>query len=428
MNGVPVGSWAVDKESRFTYFDEWISDPVSRPISLSLPISSPTSTFSGPKVEAFFDNLLPDSDIIRRRIQTRFGTSGTRPFELLAEIGRDCVGALQLLPEDEDPPEVKKISAEPLNESAIAEILRQQAGTGNTLGQRGEEFRISLAGAQEKTALLLNDGQWHRPRGATPTTHIFKRPLGIVGHQGIDLSTSLENEWLCLKILDHFDLQVPRNHIEYFDNEKALIVERFDRKLSSDASWWIRLPQEDFCQVLGVPPGLKYQSDGGPGIRDIAAFLNGSTTAEKDKRTFFKAQILFWLLAATDGHAKNFSIFILPEGRYHLTPLYDVISTYPVMGHGAELLAPQELRMAMAVRGTKGYKYKWNTILRRHWLDTARDAGLSRSAAAEIVDEVVHQTPKVLSGIEKILPDTFPIKVAETILKGVRNNLKFLED
>lgn len=113
MNGQPVGYWEVGRESRFTYLDEWTGDPASRPISLSLPMTAPKTSYSGPRVDAYFDNLLPDSEIIRRRIQARFGTSGTGPFDLLKEIGRDCVGALQLIPEGEEPPDVKKNQGSP---------------------------------------------------------------------------------------------------------------------------------------------------------------------------------------------------------------------------------------------------------------------------------------------------------------------------
>ena len=220
---------------------------------------------------------------------------------------------------------------------------------------------------------------------------------------------------------------MPPCHIETFEQEKALIVERFDRRLSSDASWWVRLPQEDFCQATGSSPGLKYQSDGGPGIKEIASLLNGSAESEKDKRVFFKSQILFWLLAATDGHTKNFSIFILPKGRYQLTPIYDVISTYPVSGHGVGLLAPETLKMAMALRGTSGNKYGWKSIQRRHWLSTAREGGLSRSAVEEIIDEILLLAPVVTSELEGRLPDDFPAGIAEAILTGVRSGVGILK-
>jgi len=419
MNGRMVGTWQFGRESRFTYAETWSVDPTSRPISLSLPLSTPGSSHSGPMVESFFDNLLPDSDIIRRRLQSQFGISGNSSFDLLAEIGRDCVGALQLVPEGEVPTDVKSISGEDLTEGEIASTLRRQAGTGSVLGQPEQGFRISLAGAQEKTAFLFHKGRWCRPTGATPTTHIFKRPLGVVGHQGIDLSTSLENEWLCLKIVEGFGIPVPKAHIESFEDETALIVERFDRRLSDDGIWWIRLPQEDFCQALGLPSGLKYQNDGGPGIRDIAAILNDSENAEADKRIFFKVQILFWLLTAIDGHAKNFSIYHLPGGRFRLTPLYDIISAYPVTGHGAGLLHPKELRMAMAVKGSSGNIYHWDKILRRHWITTAREAGLSPAIASDIIDEIHDAVPFVVEEVARNIPNGFPAVVVDRILGGI---------
>ncbi|WP_319560707.1 HipA domain-containing protein [Marispirochaeta sp.] len=328
MNGRPVGFWQTGRQSSFTYLAEWAADPLSRPISLSMPIIGRSSAYSGPMVDAFFDNLLPDSQAIRLRIQSRLGTAGTNAFELLSEIGRDCVGAIQIIPEGIEPADIRTISGVPRNASEMAETLRRQTGSRPAFGIKQEEFRISLAGAQEKTAFLLHHGRWHRPTGTTPATHIFKRPLGLVGHQGIDLSTSLENEWLCLKTLEKFGIPMPKCWIQFFEEEKVLIVERFDRKLASDGRWWIRIPQEDFCQATACPSGHKYQSDGGPGIKEIAAILNGSIYSSKDKLYFFKTQLLFWLLAVIDGHAKNFSIFLLPEGRYHLTPICDVISAY----------------------------------------------------------------------------------------------------
>jgi serine/threonine-protein kinase HipA len=113
---------------------------------------------------------------------------------------------------------------------------------------------------------------------------------------------------------------------------KALAVERFDRRYATDRSWIMRLPQEDFCQVLNVPSARKYESHGGPGIADIMTTLLGSATPEQDRYLFMKSQVLFWLLAATDGHAKNFSVFIEPEGRFRLTPFYDILSMYPAFG------------------------------------------------------------------------------------------------
>lgn len=428
MNGRFVGTWQFGRESRFIYNKLWLKSPQARPISLSMPITGTDAAYTGPVVDAFFDNLLPDSETIRRRLQSRFGTRTTGAFDLLSEIGRDCVGALQLLPEGDEPTEVKTIRSEPLSEKDMALALRHQAadstfGISDTSG----EFRISLAGAQEKTAFLFHDGRWHRPLGSTPTTHIFKRPLGRIGLEGIDLSTSLENEWLCLRILSGFGIPVAPSRIETFEDEKALIVERFDRRLAQDGTWWIRLPQEDFCQVTGTSPGLKYQSDGGPAIRDIAGILNGSVFAEDDKKTFFKSQILFWILAAPDGHAKNFSIFLLPEGRFRMTPLYDVISAYPVLGKGSGLIHPTKLKMAMALKGSRGNRYEWDRMSGRHWISTARDAGLSKATVEEILSDIVDAAPAVVNDADLNLPSGFPESVSGPILEGVERNMRRME-
>ncbi len=171
------------------------------------------------------------------------------------------------------------------------------------------------------------------------------------GPQGIDLSTSVENEWLCVQILQAYGIPVAECRMATFGEHRTLIVERFDRKLASDKSWWLRLPQEDFCQATATPPALKYESDGGPGIRRILEVLQGSERAEEDRRDFLRTQVVFWLLAAIDGHAKNFSLFLLPGGAYRLTPRYDVLSAHPVLGNGRGRLARQKVRMAMAVWG-----------------------------------------------------------------------------
>ncbi len=137
----------------------------------------------------------------------------------------------------------------------------------------------------------------------------------------------------------------------------------------------MRLPQEDMCQALAVPIGRKYESDGAPGIPEILAFLLGSRQSRPDRRTFLKAQVLFWMLGAVDGHARNFSIFIGRGGGYNMTPLYDVLSAYPLLGHGRNRLAPEKAKMAMAVRG-RGKHYLWERITRNHWVETARVCGL----------------------------------------------------
>lgn len=419
MNGELIGWWSILFQGvhQFRYSESWLTSPLRRPLSLSMPLNPATEVYRGGIVEFYFENLLPNNMDIRRRLQYRFGTSGTGAFNLLKEIGHDCVGAVQLLPEDESSPSVKQIDGDPLSEAEIAEILRT-IGSPRFFSLRSNDFRISLAGAQEKTAFLLHNDSWQVPHGTTPTTHIFKLPLGAIGRGQIDLSTSVENEWLCMKILEAYGVRCAATEMSQFEEQKVLIVERFDRRRSSDASWWMRLPQEDMCQALGFSPDMKYESDGGPGILKIMKLLLASRTSAADRKHFFKTQILFWMLAAIDGHAKNFSIFIEPEGRFSLTPVYDVLSAYPVMGRGPGKYTVEKMRMAMAVHG-KNRHYRWNNIVPRHWIHTAEAAGLDTSVAEDLLADLAKKTPKVIDTVSGRLPEQFPVEVAEPIFKGL---------
>lgn len=420
MNGIRVGAWETTRQGeRLTYFDEWLTDEQSRPLSLSLPFLPGNAPYQGRVVTDYFDNLLPDSDAIRRRLAQRHQAGGTEPFQLLAKLGRDCVGAIQLIPEDEAPSDVYEINGTALNTAEIAQRLRNTPSA-QILGQRDhdEDLRLSIAGAQEKTALLRHEGRWLLPHGSTPTTHIFKLPMGLVGHMQADMRTSVENEWLCSKILAAYEIPIARCEIAQFEEQKALVVERFDRTPSSDGSWIIRLPQEDMCQATGTSPLHKYQSDGGPGIARIMELLLGSDNADQDRSHFFKTQIIFWVLAASDGHGKNFSIAHLPGGSYRATPIYDVLSAHPVIGAGRNQISPHKAKLAMAVRGSTHY-YLVEKIQRRHWLAQAQQVGLGAAAAARLMEEVIASTESVIGEVGKLLPDSFPMDVAEAVFSGM---------
>jgi serine/threonine-protein kinase HipA len=426
MNGERVGVWRTPLHGshEFVYAETWLSSAHARPISLSLPLRPSNEPFRQ-GVESFFDNLLPDNRAIRERIQRRFGAATVNPFDLLREIGRDCVGALQLLPEESAPDQIRRISGERLTRAGVAKLLNNSLSAQVDRHSRpGDDFRISLAGAQEKTALLWHQGAWHRPTGATPTTHIIKLPIGT-GPQGIDLSTSVENEWLCGEILRAYGIPAAESRIETFGEFKVLVVERFDRKLSADETWWLRLPQEDFCQATATPPGRKYESDGGPGILQIMDLLRGSNRSEADRKDFLRTQVVFWLLAAIDGHAKNFSLFLLPRGGYELAPRYDVMSAHPVIGHGRGKLATRKVSMAMAVFG-KNRHYRCSEIRRRHWVETANRCGLAEMDG--MLAELVEQTPKILESLRHRIPGEFPASLADAILNGLESNARELQE
>ena len=428
VNGKLAGEWRIPVrgETAFQYDPAWVESQEGRPLSLSLPFSLDRGSIKGRPVECYFDNLLPDADLIRKRVQDRFHTESRDPFDLLAAIGRDCVGAVQLLPSGEQPKDVFTIDAAPLSEVEVERALVQTVAPASFAAQpAADDFRISIAGAQEKTAFLRHDGMWCRPLGATPTTHIFKLPLGLVGGMQADLRTSVENEWLCARILRAYGLPVASCEIGRFGSQKVLIVERFDRQLHSSGKYWLRLVQEDFCQVTATPSAMKYESDGGPGLLDISRILRGSVNRDADLTCLLKAQLLFWMLAATDGHAKNFSIRILRQGRFQLTPLYDVISVWPIMGEGPNKISWPDAKLAMSVRG-KNKHYLLENIQRTHFNAMAALSGVGETAEP-LIKEVLAATPAVIASVQKELPPGFPQHVLDAILQGLKKSAEQLE-
>lgn len=417
MNGELVGAWKVARGAHsFAYAQTWTESPKARSLSLSLPIT-PTREIRGEVVGHFFDNLLPDNRSIRDRLARKFRTANTEAFSLLEAIGRDCVGAVQLLPDDMAPQDWNKIKCTALSDAEVEGLLRNLLRGGGP-DENEEAFRISLAGAQEKLALLKHKGRWSTPHGATPTTHILKLPLGIVGgSRRIDLENSVENEWLCAQIVGELGLPVATTEIATFGDQKVLVVERFDREWVDGRKWIARLPQEDFCQALGLSPDRKYESDRGPGMSACLDILQGSADAETDRLAFQLTQLSFWLLAACDGHAKNFSIFLRPGDSYVLTPLYDIISYWPYIGGGANRLDLREVRLAMALR-SKNAHYVVNTIQARHWHALALKNG--GPSVWEAMLGLVERVESALSAVERRLPGGFPPAVWESVAAGMR--------
>ncbi len=427
MNGEHVGYWDAtpNKPQEFTYAASWTASKEARPISLSLPISAPEARYSGTVVERFFENLLPDSKAIRLRIRQHVGAASDGAFDLLAKIGRDCAGALQITTEAPSVKTTRQINATPITDSAIEGLLLKTAGA-TILGrpEEDEDFRISLAGAQEKTALLRLENSWMRPHGATPSTHILKLPIGQLP-QGIDLGTSVENEWLCAEILKAYGFTTAHCEMAVFGRQKALIVQRFDRRLSRNKKWIMRLPQEDLAQATGTDREHKYEAEGGPGIERIMGILLGAAEPERDRLDFFRTQIAFWMLCAIDGHAKNFSIFLEAGGQYRLTPRYDLLSAFPVLGKKSGQPALQKIKMAMAVQSDGRRHYRWNEIRRRHFLGTAKRCGIAAQVDA-LFEDLIGRTPTVIATISAALPKGFPGSVSEPIFEGLETSAGIL--
>jgi len=224
MNGQLVGTWSWSKTDvhSFEYADAWVGSSSARALSLSLPIPAGEKVVRGIAVKNYFDNLLPDSSQIRERLRSRLQLGSVNITDLLRAIGRDCVGAVQLLPDGELPTGFDQIQGKALTEDDVEQHLLSITNDSvyDLDAKSFDDFRISIAGAQEKTALLKYQGQWLRPQGATPTTHIFKLALGLVGNMRADMSASIENEWLCSRIMKALGFEVAPTEIAQFGKQK----------------------------------------------------------------------------------------------------------------------------------------------------------------------------------------------------------------
>jgi serine/threonine-protein kinase HipA len=350
--GREIGRIARDKRGRltFTYAEDWREAADTHPLSLSMPIAA--AEHRNVVTEAFLWGLLPDNEAILDRWARRFHVSARNPFALISHVGEDCAGAVQFVRPERIAaclaPEPEPV--EWLDEPAVAERLRLLQADHSAWRTPRDTGQFSLAGAQPKTALLLDEGRWGVPSGRTPTTHILKPPTGAFdGH--------VENEHFSLVLARRLGLPTASSRVERFEDQTAIVIERYDRRRTNTGI--VRVHQEDICQAMGVPPMRKYQNEGGPGAPEIVDLLRThSSDREEDVTTFLDSLAFNWLAAGTDAHAKNFSLLISSGGRVRLAPLYDLASALPY-----DDMSYQKMKLAMKI----GPDYRLRDIGPREW-------------------------------------------------------------
>lgn len=409
-----VGMYSLEPSgaTSFRYDPDWLSFDKAFPISVSMPLTD--RVWSGESAANYFDGLLPDDRTVREKIAAHEHADSAGIFDLLAVLGRDCVGALRFVPEGLDPGDPTNMEYRPVSDDEIAARIASLEVTPLGVNITDDDFRISIAGIQEKTAFLLIDKQWQLPLGPTPTSHIFK-PAMKESAIGADFSDTPWNEWLCLELCRALGAESAKAEVLKLDDKPVIVIERFDRVWRDGVIY--RIPQEDMCQALGVPPVRKYQSDGGPSIDSVLKFLNGAINPHEDRMTFMRAQIVFWLLAAIDGHAKNFSISLSPDG-YRLTPLYDVISAAPWPE-----LPDQKTKLAMALGNNNHYRL--NQIQLRHFYQTGQKAGLREQDIDSIFSSLTASIDDVIEEIATLATDvSVPASTTDPILEGVCKRIK----
>ncbi len=378
MSGRLVGTLdAADRRSlRFSYDPDYAAGPASTPLSVSMPLR--ISPYLHATIHPYLWGLLPDNDRVLERWAREFGCSPTDVAGLLRGVGADVAGAAQYVIPDRAPEESRPGDVEWLSDDDVARFLRDLRRDATTWHPHSQG-RWSLAGAQAKIALLYDqaDDRWGIPSGATPTTHIVKPAIG--GLDDFDI-----NEHLCLAAARRVGLIAATTSIRTFGAERALVVERYDR-IIDDSGAVVRVHQEDLCQALSVHPDRKYEVDGGPGAEQLGRLIR-EVAGDRDAARFFDALAFNWLVLATDGHAKNYSL-LLSGHQVRLAPLYDVASALAHVAH------PRKARLAQKIGG----EHRPSFIQRRHWERLARSIGLGSDEAPARIRALAAHLPDALA-------------------------------
>jgi serine/threonine-protein kinase HipA len=340
---------------RFAYAPDWIESD-EQPLSLSLPVRS--EPFEHEECAPFFEGLLPEGDFLKAIART-LHVSATNPFQLLTELGGECAGAISVAPAGGPEPGQDPRPPRWLSEKELGALLRE-------LPQRpliavideaedGGGFRLSLAGAQDKVGVLVENGKIGLSHGRPPTTAILKPPIPRV-------EESVANEAFCMTLAAHVDLEVAAAAPRLADSQEYLLVHRYDRGGEAADG---RIHQEDFCQALGLVPAVKYEREGGPTIADCAGLIRRNFRAPARDLTAFLDAIFFnFLIANHDAHSKNYSLLLDGPEAVRLAPLYDLISTAVYPG--------TDRKLAMRYGGEKRPEY----LRGRHLDRLAHDLGV----------------------------------------------------
>jgi serine/threonine-protein kinase HipA len=369
---------------RFAYAEAWLSSKSAVPLSHSLLLRS--ARFTRKECRPFFAGLLPEENS-RKLIAQAFGVSDKNDFAILEKIGGECAGAVSLMPPGALPAagaaRYRKITLEQLSEK-FAELPRRPLLAGE------DGIRLSLAGAQGKLVVAIQEGDFYLPLDGSPSSHILKP-------KSAHFDGLVENEFFCMRLAAAVGLEVAAVEIGTAGDIQFLQVERFDRTRQPNGQL-DRIHQEDFCQALGIPPEIKYQQEGGPSLKTCFELVRSvSAVPGLDILRLFDAVVLNFLIGNSDAHGKNFSF--LYDGRHSkLAPLYDLVCT-----QAFPTLSPE---MAMKI----GNERKPGRVVPASWRRLFKDAGIGQAPAQrrllELVDRVLEATQAMagVAGATQVAP------------------------
>lgn len=382
--------------------------PVGRPLlSVSMPLR-PGHRYPPAVTGAWLEGLLPEGEA-RTQIEANFDVRRGDVFDLLAEIGRDCAGAVQFIPPGEGPATPPQPSdREELSFTDLADAVA--ALPERPLGA-GDEVRLSLAGQQPKLLLIRDeDGGYRWPRGGAPSTHILK--------PGDDrFPRMVDNEAFCLAVARELGLTTIDVTTHNVGGKAVLVVERYDRARGADGTIR-RIHQEDACQALAVQLGAsgdgKYEANGGPSFADVARILDLHNGSLDETRRLVEVMTMTVALGNADAHGKNLSFLLPPRGRLRLAPLYDVVSTIQYAEVAGDLVPRQVSRqLAMAIDG----HWSIDEITRDHLVAEGAGWHVATQVPAT-VDNILQRLP---AAVESAAPASVPDQFVETVLRRIEN-------
>lgn len=389
----------------YAYSDEWLSAG-RPPISRSLPVDvEPTSE----AVRAFFEGLLPEGEL-RDLLAARLGVSKDNEFSILEQIGGDCAGAISLYPHEHAPaPGAGGVRW--FDDGELAQFV-VDLPTRPMAADRDGEFRLSLAGAQDKVPVVVGGGRIGLPTGGRPSTHILKTPIER-------LPATVLNEAMWARVGAALGITTAHATPHRVGNAEMLLVERYDRQPTDEPGAVLRLHQEDFCQALSIPSNRKYENEGGPTLADSFALLrDAATEPATELPRLLDAWALSFIAANHDAHGKNYSLLYGPHGAT-LAPTYDVLNTAAYWK-----VKPMDRRMAMKVGGESRPAY----VRRRHLDRMLADCGLGPAAARRRLRSLARSAPAAIKTVRSELAAEFwdhehldkivamSVKRAETLL------------
>lgn len=360
LNRSMVGELWLDDHGRmcFQYHDEWLDNPESYHISLSLPLHK--GPFLKDSCYAYFANLLPEGKVLTA-LSRKLGIAESDKFGLLRAIGGDCAGAISLYPAGQSPPQAKEGSYQFFKEDQLLEKISELK---DNPFLAAEEKRLSLAGAMEKLPVYMKDGLIYLPENGAPTTHILKTPVE-------DLQGVVTNEAYCMTLAGKMGLDVPDVRIMKIGSMPVYVIERYDRMIKNGAIF--RRVQEDFCQALNLEPQLKYALSFKQFFETIR---HECINPLGDARKLLYVIIFNGLIGNSDGHAKNISLLHDINGT-RLAPFYDLVSTQ----------CYKEFTRKMPVK-IAGKKRDFNYLKKEHFVAFADEIQMKPSIVMKTITDL----------------------------------------